>query len=194
MSANAYASDAATELQRPYDGGQKAFHWLVVALVAMQLILALIIPSFVDKDAKEALFQWHFAVGSTILLVMVLRLAWRLTHTQPPPPSDLSPTLKLVSRATHWAFYAILVGLPIGGWVAANAFGSTVRLLGLIPLPSLSAPDKAFAESIGGVHVTVAWVLIALLALHISGALYHALVKKDGVIRRIMPGAVAPQV
>lgn len=176
------------ELSQPYNSVARAFHWAVAALIAMQVSIALILPSVLPASAEEGLSAWHFAVGSTVLVLMVLRLAWRLTHTPPPPPADLSPGLRTLSRATHWGFYAILIGLPLLGWTAASAYGASVRLFGLIPLPALVAPDKAFAEQVGRVHATVAFALVALVALHIAGAAYHALVKRDGVVRRMLPG------
>lgn len=176
------------ELGQPYDPVARTFHWLIVVLIVVQVSLALVLPSILPATAEDSLTAWHLSVGSTILLVMLLRLAWRLTHPPPPPPADLSPPLQLLSRATHWAFYAILVVLPLLGWTAASAYGATVRLFGLIPLPALVAPDKPFAESVGDVHGTVALVLLALIALHIAGALYHAFVKRDRVIHRMLPG------
>ena len=119
---------------------------------------------------------------------MVLRLAWRLTHRPPPPPADLPRALRLLSRATHWLFYAVLIVLPLLGWAAASAYGVTPYLLGLIPLPALVAQSKPLAETIGSVHGTLALALLALIALHVAGALYHALVKQDGVARRMLPG------
>jgi len=118
---------------------------------------------------------------------MLLRLARRLTHHTPPPP-DLSAPLQLLSRGTHWLFYAILVVLPVLGRVAASGYGARVTLLRLVPLPALVSQDKSLAESIGSVHGALAWALLSVIALHVSGALYHALVKQDGVIRRMMPG------
>ena len=104
---------------------------------------------------------------------MLLRLTWRLTHPPPPPPTDLPPALRLLSRATHWLFYVVLIVLPLLGWTAASAFGARVYLLGLIPLPALVAPNKPLAEVVGSVHGVVALALLALIALHIAGALYH---------------------
>lgn len=176
------------ELGRPYGAVAQTFHWLIAALVVLQASIALVLPSILPKTAEDSLTAWHLSVGSTILLVMLLRLAWRLTHTPPPPPTDLSPPLRLLSRATHWAFYVILIVLPLLGWTTASAYGATVRLLGLIPLPALVAPDKPFAEAVGRVHGTVALVLLALIALHVAGALYHALVKRDRVMHRMLPG------
>ena len=188
MSASARVESGLSELGRPYDPVARLFHWLVVVLVAMQLAIALVLPAVLPGSAEDSLAAWHLSVGSTILLVMLLRLGWRLTHAPPPPPVDLSPGLRLLSRATHWALYALLIVQPLLGWTTASAYGVTVRLLGLIPLPALVAPDKAFAEAVGRVHGAVALVLVALIALHISGSLYHALVKRDRVVHRMLPG------
>jgi cytochrome b561 len=86
----------------------------------------------------------------------------------------------------------VLIVLPLLGWTAANAYGATPRLLGLIPLPRLVAPDTPFAEAVGAAHKTVAALLLVLIALHVSGALYHALVKRDGVVRRMLPARRPP--
>ena len=188
MPADARVRSEPVDLGHPYDTVSRTFHWLVVALVLLQIALALVLPSLLPKSAEDSITAWHLATGSTILLVMLLRLGWRLAHPMPPAPSDLPTALRLLARGTHWAFYVVLILLPLLGWMAANAYGGTPRLLGLIPLPRLLSPDQATAETIGGIHKTVATLLLALIALHVSGALYHALVKRDGVIRRMLPG------
>lgn len=188
MSATLRAPAQPAHLDRGYDPVARAFHWLVVVLIAAQFVIALVLPSVLPASTEDAIIAWHFSVGSTILLVMLLRLAWRLTHPPPPAPADLPPALRLLARATHWAFYAVLIVLPLLGWTAANAYGATPRLLGLFPLPALVSPNKPFAEAVGTIHATVALSLAGLIALHVSGALYHALVKRDGVMGRMLPG------
>ena len=188
MSANIGVHTGPARLDQRYDPVSRAFHWLVVALVAAQVTIALVLPAALPESATGTITAWHLAVGSTILLVMLLRLGWRLTHPMPPAPTDLPPALRGLARGTQWAFYVVLIVLPLLGWTAANAYGATPRLLGLIPLPRLVAPDKPFAETIGAAHKAVALLLLVLIALHVSGALYHALVKRDGVIRRMLPG------
>lgn len=188
MSATLRAPAPPAHLDRGYDSVARAFHWLVVAMVAAQLVIALVLPSVLPASAENAITAWHLSLGSTILLVMLLRLVWRLTHTPPPAPLDLPPALRLLARATHWAFYAALIVLPLLGWTAANAYGATPYLLGFIPLPALVSPDKALGETVGAVHATVALLLTGLIALHVAGALYHALVKRDGVMGRMLPG------
>jgi len=168
-----------------YNGVAQAFHWTVLALVVVQYATKWLPGGFATLSGKQ-LDTWHLAVGPTILLVMVLRLGWRLSHHVPPPPSDLPVSLRLLSRATHWLFYAILIVLPVLGWVAASGFGAPVSLLGVVPLPALSSQDKGLAEAVGSVHGALAWALLAIIALHVSGALYHALVKRDHVVGRML--------
>jgi cytochrome b561 len=170
-----------------YDGVAQSFHWLVVLLVIAQYATKWLPAGFASMS-EDQLNAWHLAIGPTILLLMLLRLAWRLTHHTPPPPSDLSAPLQLLSRTTHWLFYGLLVVLPVLGWIAASGYGAKVTLLRLVPLPGLIGQDKSLAESVGSVHGALAWALLVVIALHVSGALYHALVKRDGVMRRMVPG------
>lgn len=170
-----------------YDGVAQSFHWAVVGLVVAQYATKWLPAGFASLSEKQ-LDGWHLAIGPLLLLLMVLRLAWRVTHHTPAPPSDLSRPLRILSRGTHWLFYAILIVLPILGWVAACGYAAKVSLLGLIPLPALIGPDKSLAESVGDIHGTLAWVLLAVVALHVSGALYHVFVKRDRVVSRMVPG------
>lgn len=169
-----------------YDGVARAFHWLVVAMIVVQYSVALLLASFLPKSAEDSLAAWHFSMGSSVCVVMLARLAWRLTHRPPPPPADLSPGLRLLSRATHWAFYAVFIVLPVLGWAAASADGQQVKLAGLIPLPPLK--DNPFGKVMQTVHPTIAVTMLAIITLHVAGALYHALVKRDGVLQRMLPG------
>ena len=187
MSSDLRASELPVAEPRRYNRVARTFHWLVVLLLLAQYATKLILPFVLPKSAEGSINAWHLSIGSTILLVVVLRLAWRLTHQPPPPPADLPPALRLLSRATHWAFYAVLILLPLLGWIAANAYGVTVHLAGLVPLPALVAPSKTFAEQIGPVHGAAALLLLALVALHVAGALHHALVRRDGVMQRMLP-------
>ena len=169
-----------------YDGMFRALHWTILALVLIQYGTKLLPPGTFSLDGKQ-LNAWHLAIGPAVLVLMLVRLGWRMTHRVPPPPTDLPATLQMVSRVTHWLFYAVLVALPILGWVAADAYGASPTLLGVVPLPSLAGQDKAYGEAIGRIHGLLAWVLLALIAAHVSGALYHALIKRDRVVARMLP-------
>lgn len=177
---------AVTSMNDSYDGVAKTFHWIVVVLVVLQYATKWLPGGFASLSEAQ-LDGWHLAVGPAVLLLMLLRLVWRLTHRTPAPPRDLPTSLQLLSRATHWLFYAILVVLPVLGWAAASGYGATPTLLGVVPLPALIAKNKPLAETVGSVHSALAWALLAIIALHVSGALYHAVVKRDGVVRRMLP-------
>ena len=170
-----------------YDGVAQSFHWLVVLLVALQYASKWLPAGFAGL-AKAQMRAWHNGIGPAILLLMLARLAWRLTHRVPPPPSDLPVPLQLLSRGTHWLFYAILVLLPVLGWIAVSGYGGSATLLRLVPLPPLAPRDAALAGRVGHAHAILAWALLGVIALHVAGALYHALVKRDGVVRRMLPG------
>ena len=187
MSGRVRADGTMTGAAETYGGVLQAFHWTIVALVTIQFVTKLILPGIVGKAGMHTVNAWHLGTGSTILLLMLLRLTWRLTHHVPPPPADLSPGLRLLSRANHWAFYALLIVLPLGGWMAANGFGATVKLAGIISLPAIAPKNAAMAEQIGDLHGTLAFVLLALIALHVSGAIYHGVMKRDGVVGRMLP-------
>ncbi len=171
-----------------YNAVAKVLHWLVVVLLIVQFAVAWTMPD-VHRDTKPVdLIAWHLSVGMTILLVMAVRLAWRARSTVPPPPADLSAPLRAVSRITHFLLYGLLFVLPILGWINANARGWTVRLFGMIPMPSLVSSGSGWGHDMGDVHQIVAWILLATAGLHVAGALYHQFILKDATLARMLPG------
>ena len=187
MSALAGSRSGASLGGERYDAVFRSFHWVVVGLVVVQYLTKWLPRNLAGPGVLNS---WHLAVGPTILLLMVLRLGWRLSHRVPAPPSDLSPGMQALSRATHWSFYILLGVLPLLGWAAASGYGARPSVLGIIPLPALIGPDRAEAHQFGGAHATLAWVLLAVIVLHVAGAMYHLLVKRDGVAQRMLPGGV----
>lgn len=171
-----------------YDPVYKTLHWLVVAMVTTQFVTKLVSPGTFAGVTEDGLNAWHLAVGPTILLLMLFRFGWRLTHRPPPPPADLPRPLQLLSRLTHWAFYGLLIVIPILGWFSASGFGARPTVMFLFHLPAIAPANERAAESWGSVHGLLAWVLMAVIALHVSGAFWHGLARDDGVFSRMMPG------
>ncbi|MFL9896985.1 cytochrome b [Paraburkholderia fungorum] len=170
-----------------YGAVARALHWLTALLIAMQFVIGWTMPD-VHKDTQPVgLIAWHLGVGSTLIAVMVVRVVWRLTHR--PTPDDLPPVLSIISRVTHFLLYAALVVVPLLGWINASSRGWTVRLVGVVPYPALSAPGSAFGNEMGDVHGILAWVLFALVGLHIAAALFHRFVLRDHVLQRMLPEA-----
>jgi cytochrome b561 len=170
-----------------YNDVAKGLHWLIVVLLVVQFAVAWTMPD-VGKDTKPVdLIAWHMSIGAFILLLMIVRLVWRAISAVPPPPVDLPASLRLLSRATHFLLYGILIVLPLLGWINANSRGWTVKLFGVIPLPGLVPSGSNWGHEMGDVHMTMAIVLLALAGLHVVGALYHQVILKDGLMMRMLP-------
>ncbi|EIF35695.1 cytochrome B561 [Burkholderia sp. Ch1-1] len=170
-----------------YDAVARTLHWLTVLLIAMQFVIGWTMPDIHKGTQPVGLIAWHLGVGSALIAVMVIRVIWRLTHW--PAPDELPPLLSVVSRITHFLLYAALVVVPLLGWVNASSRGWTVRLLGLVPYPALSETGSDFGHEMGDVHGVLAWVLFALIALHVAAAVFHRFVLKDHVLQRMLPHA-----
>ncbi|WP_250478577.1 MULTISPECIES: cytochrome b [unclassified Caballeronia] len=177
-----------SEMQRPaYDVVARALHWLTVLLVAMQFLIGWTMPD-VHKDTQPVnLIAWHLGVGATLVAVMAIRVIWRLTHR--PAPDELPPLLSTLSRITHALLYAALIVVPLLGWINASSRGWAVRLLGVVSYPALSETGSRFGHAMGDVHGVLAWVLFALIGLHVVAALFHRFVLKDHVLQRMLPHA-----
>jgi cytochrome b561/polyisoprenoid-binding protein YceI len=173
-------------------------HWLIAAAIVLQIALGLRMGSG-DTPEAFAVFQLHKSVGITILLLSLVRLGWRLSHPPPPLPATLAPWERTLARITHIAFYAIMIGMPLTGWliVSTSRIAVPTLLYGVIPWPHLPgvaqlAPEARKAWFGAGVqaHELLAWSLIGLLALHVAGALKHQLFSRDEpVLARMAPGA-----
>jgi cytochrome b561 len=116
---------------------------------------------------------------------VVLRLAYRLTFSAPSPASGLAPWQAVISRGNHWALYALLIIMPLLGWLGVSMYPA-LDIFGLFNLPSIASKSD-LANQVLAIHVVVAWLLIALVALHVSAALFHYFIRKDGVLQRMLP-------
>lgn len=174
-----------------YDPVAKSLHWIIVALVTAQFATKLVSPKSFAGVTEDGLNAWHLAIGPTILLLMFVRFGWRLTHRPPSPPADLAPALQLVSRLTHWTFYGLLIVIPILGWFSASGFGAHPTVMFLFNLPSIAPANDKAAEAWGNVHGLLAWLLLAVIGLHVAAASWHGLARDDGVFARMMPGGRA---
>jgi cytochrome b561 len=120
--------------------------------------------------------------------IIILRAVHRLVNGVPEPHPQLSPLEKNGSQAVHIVLYFLLIALPILGWLGTSALGHPPNFFGLFVLPQLVAENKALGEQIMDYHVIAAFTLIGLVLLHIIFALYHGIVRKDGVLSRMISG------
>ena len=170
-----------------YDPVARLLHWLVFALLALQFAVAWTMPDMHRDTRPEGLIAWHLSIGTLILLVIVLRLLWRLRHPAPPPLATVPPWLQALSRLLHFLLYALLLSLPLLGWGNASSRGWDVSLFGLIPLPRLLAQGSSLGHALGDIHSLIATILLILVGAHGAAALYHHFIVKDRTLARMLP-------
>ena len=171
-------------------------HWTIAAAILMQFILSTRMHGRTPE--AFALFQLHKSIGITILVLSLLRLAWRLTH-RPPPEPPLASWERALSRIVHFGFYVIMIAMPLTGWlmVSTSRLAVPTVLYGIIPWPhlpgaaALAPAQKALAHEAGETgHYVLAITALGLLALHVAGALKHQLFgANEPVLSRMVPGA-----
>jgi cytochrome b561 len=163
------------------------FHWLIVALIIVQVTLAEMADDLPDGLRKLRLFAWHKSFGITILILVILRLSWRSLNPHPPLPDNLKPYERKLAHFSHAALYTLLFAIPLSGWTMSSARGFPVSWFGFFQLPDLVPKSRPLYEALVTTHVTLVCVLGAVVALHIAGALKHHFVHKDDVLKRMLP-------
>ena len=170
-----------------YSTAARRFHWWTVLLIAAQVPIGLFMvrygaaTEFAEPTGK--LYDAHKLIGLTILVLALVRLAYRLVHGAPADEPTLEPWERAGSHITHWAIYALLIVVPLLGWLAVSHYGP-FEPFG-IKLPALAAQDEARATKVFFVHMLAAYLLIVLLGMHVGAALFHYVIRKDGVLRRM---------
>ena len=131
---------ARTTIPFSYDNVAKTLHWLIAfAIIAMLIIGWTMTNIGKDNPWRFGLFQWHKSIGITILLLSLIRLVWRLTHTAPPLPEHMPAWEKFAAKATHWFFYVLIIGMPLAGWVliSSSPISLPTMLYGFIHWPDV---------------------------------------------------------
>ena len=181
---------------RRYTSVAIVLHWLIALLAIGQFAGGLYIEELERGAQKFALIQLHKSFGVMVLLLTLVRLGWRLSHPAPPLPDAMTAIERTIARATHWAFYALLIGIPLVGWalVSASPFADSVQtyIFGVIHWPHLpffgAIEDReGVAHDIKEVHELLAFLMIGLVALHVAAALKHHFVNRDDVLTRMIP-------
>ena len=171
---------------------QRLLHWLIAVMVLALLGVGMIFSFLGFDGTKETfggdvtngLYTLHKTFGIIVLALMILRLGLRLALGAPPYPQPLTGFERAASRMVHGLFYVALLAMPILGWLATAAGGYPVQFFNMT-LPGLIGKDKALGETLFWLHGLVGWLLLGLIVLHVSAAMMHWLVKRDGVMARM---------
>jgi cytochrome b561 len=163
-------------------------HWLIVVLIIIQVTLASLAEDLPPGVKKLGLLARHKSVGITILALALLRLLWRWGNPTPLLPSTLKPWEHSLARVTHVLLYVILFAMPLSGWTMSSARGFPVSWFGLFQLPDLVPKNKALYNALVLTHISLSYLLYAVVALHVAAALKHHFILRDDVLRRMLPG------
>ncbi|MCX7672801.1 MAG: cytochrome b [Thiobacillaceae bacterium] len=164
-----------------------ALHWAVALLILAALPMGLYMTELTLSPLKLKLYAYHKWLGVTVFLLALPRLLWRLSHPPPPLPASVPAWQRRAAHALHWALYALMLALPLSGWLMSSAKGFQTVYLGLLPIPDLLPKDEALGERLVAVHATLAYVLLAALLVHVAAALKHHFVDRDEVLTRMLP-------
>ena len=185
------------QVTKRYTRTAMVFHWLVAVLIIGNVALILAVDLFPDEQVRPVI-NLHKSIGLTVLGLALLRVLWRLSHRPPALPRSYPRIERVGAHAAHIMLYVLILGLPLSGWIHDSAFKDAAAhplvLFGVIPwfrIGPIMALDPATKEAVHSfwfaVHQWLAYVLYALVALHILGALKHQFVDGEGEFGRMLP-------
>jgi cytochrome b561 len=174
-----------------YSRGARLLHWLTAALVIVTLPVGIAMIRLPGGTAQNVLFILHKSIGVVLLVLVIVRLAWRLTHP-PPPLTGIAAWQIRLSSLVHGLLYALLLVMAVTGYVGTVAGGFPIELLQRLGIPPLMSVSKPTSDAAFWIHTTLVWLLLALVLLHVAAALHHGFVRRDHVLQRMWPGARRP--
>ena len=171
-----------------YARASKVLHWLIALIVILMLSLSFFLGSLPEVDQPRG-YMIHKSFGLTVLGLMFLRVVWIYYRGRPCLPVTVPRWEVMCARAVQYSFYGLLIAMPVCGWILSVASNHIPQYFALFPLPIPGiAPNETLAHVMDLAHKTMAWLLIALIVLHVAGALKHHFVDKDNVLRRMWFG------
>ena len=164
----------------------KAFHWLIVLLIINQWLIAERADELKGLAKLEAL-AWHKSFGMTVLMLAVLRLAWRLMNPVPELATETRPWERLLAKVSHVLLYALIFAMPLTGWMMSSAKNYPVSWFKLFQFPDLVAPAEQTFHRMHDLHHLLFNVLVGVALLHVAGALKHHFIDRNDVLKRMLP-------
>jgi cytochrome b561 len=168
--------------------GAKLFHWTLAVLILAQIALGLTARGWRLSPTKLDLFVWHKSIGILILVVVALRIVWRLANPAPSHPAGMPVWERIAARFAHVLLYLLMLALPFSGWIINSASNIPFRIFWQWPLPAIVARSDATADLAKDLHYWLFMAIGLVLAAHIGAALRHHFVLRDDVLRRMLPG------
>ena len=181
------ASYAPKEVTLGYTPVAKVLHWLIAVLLFGLLALGFYMHDLPLSPQKLQLYSWHKWAGVSAFLLVIVRLAWRVTHRPPALPAGMSKLMRFAAHAGHLALYGFMFAIPLSGWLMSSAKGFQTVWFGVLPLPDLLDKNKELGDLLQTVHSILNWLFVAAVAGHIGAALKHHFIDKDDILTRMLP-------
>ena len=160
-------------------------HWLMALLIFAGFPLGLYMVDLPLSPDKLKLYSYHKWIGVTVLLLVAVRLSWRLTHTPPPLPAGIAAWQRRVGAVVHGLLYLLMIAIPLSGWLMSSAKGFQTVWFGVLPLPDLIEKDRELGELLAGVHKVLNFSLLTLVILHAGAALKHHFIERQPFLQRM---------
>lgn len=164
---------------------QRTLHWVMALCILAMLFIGVGMVSTIRPDYLT-LVSIHKPLGIAILILAFIRLVVRLKRGAPALPADLPEPMKLAAHLSHLAFYLLMIAMPLLGWGMLSAANYPVTVLGM-RLPPILPPSDSLHTLLWNAHKYLAFCFFALIVVHLAAALFHALIRRDGVFRAMSP-------
>ncbi|WP_144141036.1 cytochrome b [Paraburkholderia sp. BCC1884] len=174
-----------TSTQQRFSPLQRVLHWIMAICILSMLFIGVGMVSTIRPD-HLTLVSIHEPLGIAIFVLAVFRLVARFVYGAPSLPAGMPESMKIAAHLSHWAFYALMLGLPLLGYGMLAAADYPVVAVG-IQLPSILPHSNALHALLWSAHKYLALCFFVLILVHFSAALFHAMVRRDGVFRTMAP-------
>jgi len=178
-------------IETSYDPLLRRIHWATALLFIAAMLIGLycgLQPA--GTSPRRELLEIHKSLGVTLFLLALLRLVVRARTTAPAPSAAFGALVRALSQLNHWALYALLLVMPVTGYMFSSAGGYSLRYFWTFSWPRLFAGDKAIAHLGETTHDALAYLVYLVVGLHIAATLWHELVRKDETLARMWPRRV----
>ena len=170
-----------------YTATAKTLHWAMAILIFGLLALGFYMHDLPLSPEKLKLYSWHKWAGVCAFLLVLVRLAWRAAHRPPPLPVTMPVHLQFAAHAGHFLLYALMLAIPLSGWLMSSAKGFQTVWFGVLPIPDLVGKDKELGDLLQSVHMVLNLVFAIAIAGHIGAALKHHFIDRDDILTRMLP-------
>ena len=165
----------------------RILHWTMAPLIIAMLFIGVGMVATVSH-AHDTLIAIHKPLGIALLLLVIVRASVRIKRGSPPLPGDMPASQRIAAKASHWVLYALMAAMPLIGWAMLSAAGYPITLYGPLHLPPIAPHDNEFFALLRALHSWLAFALFATVLLHLAAALFHALIRRDGVFSSMARG------